>query len=74
MHYALVRILDLLHIVRRNDDAQVAEGRHFAALEPRQAKYDAAGVSSRANGVEHVRGIAAAADRKCDVVRLNQGA
>lgn len=74
VRYREVRIFDHLHVFRRNHHAEVAERFHLAALETGQTNREGSHFAGGRECVQHVGRIAAAADGKHNIIRLQKRA
>ena len=67
-----MQVLDYLHVVRRDDDANITQGFHFPSLETRDAYCQCANTASYLQRIQNILGISTAADGKGNVLRLDE--
>src|ERR1700730_3055271 len=67
-----VEIFDDLHVLRWDDHTQVTKQFHLSTLKSSKPDRPRTGVTRNLKTVEHVRRLAAAADREDDVVFLHE--
>lgn len=67
-----MQVFDYLHVVRWDDDADVAQGFHFPTLETSEADGSGTCLAGHRERIQYILGISAAADGKSDILRLDE--
>lgn len=64
-----VQIFDNLHVITRDDYADVAQGLHLPALEASDADRFSPGLSGHPKSIQHILGISASAYAERNILR-----
>src|SRR5215472_13746574 len=67
-----MQVFDDLHVVRGNDDADIAEGLHLSALETGNAKSCGPCLARHSQGIQYILGISTSTDGERNILCLHE--